>query len=89
VNQDAGPQGADALEAQIAAFREALRDWPEGIRQGNAWATVEDCQAMLGRVKAVRRVAGSEAHGDFLNLLDTRLNINIGQLRSDEGKCFF
>lgn len=81
--------GAGDLEAVLRRLRDALRDWPQGVRWGNVPATVEDCLRLRGEARAARALPGAEAQAEFLDRAEARLNTAIGDLRSDEGKCFF
>jgi hypothetical protein len=78
-----------ALGEILARLREALRDWPEGVREGNTWATVDQCLRLRSEARRARRLDGAGEHAEFLGQAEARLNIHIGHLRSEEGKCFF
>jgi hypothetical protein len=39
-------------------------------------------------VKVCKRMEGAEAHREILDTFETRVNIQIGHLKAEEGKCF-
>lgn len=80
---------ARLLEALLARFQSALADWPEGLRVDGARADLLQVQRLLGEVKEARGLDMDQLHADFLQAVETKARIMVGQLKSDEGRCFF
>lgn len=80
---------ASTLEAHLARFRHAVLGWPEGLRSGDGWATLEDVERMKSDVRDCLRLDVRSEDRDFLVAFKTQVNIMIGQLKSDQGLCFF
>lgn len=77
------------LKAYLELFRHALEAWPAGILAEGARADLPRCQRMLGEVRQARALDADGIHSGYLNEVETKIRIEIGQLRSDEGRCFF
>ncbi len=82
-------QQQSALEASVHRFRRAATRWPEGLLFGEDLATLPQVMSMKSELQSARRMDRQSAYQDFLDGFETKLTILIGQLRSDEGKCFF
>jgi hypothetical protein len=80
---------ASLLTAYETALRASLADWPAGLLLDGARTDLAGCQRLLGYVRHARDLDRSGALADFLPAMETRIQILIGQLRSDELRCTF
>lgn len=70
-------------------FRHALSAWPEGLLYDRGPSTLEECLRLRSEAADARRQDVAGEHRDFLEEFGVKVDILIGQLRSDEGRCFF
>lgn len=87
------PENGDHQRAFLGAvihwFRHAALDWPEGLRFEDDLATLPQVFRMKSDLQDARAADRDGAHREFLDAFETKLRILIGQLKSDEGRCFF
>lgn len=86
---ESGERQRAFLEAVTGWFRHAALDWPEGLRFDHDLATLPQVFRMKGDLQSARTADRDGAHREFLDGFETKLSILIGQLKSDEGRCFF
>lgn len=77
------------LEAVIKWFRNADLDWPDGLRFDDGLATLPQVYRMRSDLRSARELDREGGYREFLDGFETRLRILVGQLKSDEGRCFF
>ena len=77
------------MHAGVRRFQHAATAWPEGLYFEGALATLPQVARMKSELQKLRQMDRHDTYRDFLEGFETKLNILIGQLRSDEGKCFF
>lgn len=77
------------LDAYLADFRAAVSIWPEGLMVDGKRADLIQCQRMLDAIRNARDLDAAGEHAEFLQAMQVKVRIEIGQLRSDEGKCTF
>jgi hypothetical protein len=77
------------LEGLLRRFSEASSRWPEGLLSGDGFADLGHCETFKSDLRAARELDAEGRHRETLDLFETRLRIQIGQLKSDTGRCFF
>lgn len=77
------------LHSLLAAFRDSESAWPEGLRWNGALADLPQVLRLKDLVKTARSLDTEGGHAAYLSAYETRLNILVGQLKSDTGRCFF
>ena len=88
---DPGNDGTkeNLMEVRLAWFRQALSAWPEGLLYDREPATLEECRRLKSEASDARREDTAGEYRDFLADFEVKADILIGQLKSDEGRCFF
>lgn len=77
------------LQELLNAFHASESAWPEGLRWDGALADLPTALRLKDLAKTARALDARGEHQDYLDLYESRLNILVGQLKSDEGRCFF
>jgi hypothetical protein len=77
------------MELRLAWFRQALGAWPDGLLFDREPATLEECRRLKSEATDARREDAAGEYRDFLEDFEVKTDILIGQLKSDEGRCFF
>lgn len=77
------------MEVRLAWFRHALTAWPESLLYNLGQADLEECRRLRSEASDARREDAAGEHREFLTDFEVKADILIGQLKSDEGRCFF
>lgn len=83
------PGETPSLQTLLRRFSEASARWPEGLLHGDTFADLDQCARLKSDLRSARDLDQEGLHREALDLFETRLRIQIGQLKSDTGRCFF